>query len=389
MGIPVAEAGRTAPRRMLDPERAFRRPGPGSAPTIDLGAARDVAGRAVGDGILPCLVFGVADAAGRQEIVAVPGPRSHAAPDSIFFIASVTKAIVATGLMRYVDEGRLDLHTPLARHLPGLRGAGRESLSAWHVLTHTSGLPDTDIEVMRRERPSYARFVAHVMAGHPAWPPGSRYEYNSSAWLLLSETMARLSSMPFPRALEQRLTGPLGMVDTTFDPRYARRRIVAMSGFGVRNRVTGEILLRFLARATLPGGGMFSTVGDLLRLGSALLEPGSDESARGSDPDPGPRILTQRTIERMGQPQLEGIPHIAADGTPTAVHQALGWRKPAGEWPDRLAAITHGGISGARLWVDREAGFVFALLTNRWDAPDGPGVAILEEVYRALGRRER
>ena len=340
-----------------------------------------MAARAVHDGGLPGLVFGVIDAAGRREIAAVPGPGTEVRPDSIFFVASVTKAIVATALMRYVDEGRLDLHAPLATYLPGFRGAGREAISAWHVLTHTSGLPDTDIEAMRRERPSYARFVARVRAATPAWPPGSRYEYNSSAWLLLSETMARLSTMPFPRALERRLTGPLGMTDTTFDPRYARQRLVAMSGFGIRTRITGEVLLRFLARATLPGGGMFSTVGDLLRLGSALLPGGRGPSWPGA----GPRILTRRAIEEMSQPQLAGIPHIAADGTRTAVHQAIGWRKPAGEWPARPGAITHGGISGARLWVDPEAGFAFASLTNRWDAPEAPAVAILDEVYRILG----
>jgi CubicO group peptidase (beta-lactamase class C family) len=354
-----------------------------------------VAARAVGEGILPGLVFGVTDAAGRHDVVAVPGPSSRARADSIYFIASVSKAIVATALMRYVDEGRLDLHAPLAHHLPGFHGAGREIVSAWHVLTHTSGLPDTDIAVMRRERPSYARLVDRVQAATPAWPPGSRYEYNSSAWLLLSELMAHLSSMPFPRALEHRLSGPLGMADTTFDPRYARRRIVAMSSFGIRNRLTGEVLLRFLARATLPGGGMFSTVGDLLRLGGALLDGQPKTPAHGpgrspaATPPGGPRVLSRRAIEEMCQPQLEDIPHIAADGSRTAVHQAIGWRKAAGEWPDHPSAITHGGISGARLWVDRKAGFAFALLTNRWDAPEGPGVAILDEVYRAFGRIER
>ena len=276
MSAPVAAARRTAARSPgPDGDGASREPDRASHPgRLDLEAAREVAARAVHDGSLPGLVFGVIDAAGRREIAAVPGPGTEVRPDSIFFVASVTKAIVATALMRYVDEGRLDLHAPLATYLPGFRGAGREALSAWHVLTHTSGLPDTDIEAMRRERPSYARFVARVRAATPAWPPGSRYEYNSSAWLLLSETMARLSTMPFPRALERRLTGPLGMTDTTFDPRYARQRLVAMSGFGIRTRITGEVLLRFLARATLPGGGMFSTVGDLLRLGSALLPGG-------------------------------------------------------------------------------------------------------------------
>jgi CubicO group peptidase (beta-lactamase class C family) len=380
MSVPVADQARHG-AGAGPPTEGQRGPVRTVSDALDLQPAREAAARIVRDGTLPCLVFGVADGTGRREIVAVPGLSWHARSDSVFFIASVTKAIVATALMRYVDEERLDLHAPLVRHLPELRGDGRESISAWHVLTHTSGLPDIGLEDLRRERPSYARLVRRVMAGRPAWPPGSRYEYNSSAWLLLSETMARLSSMPFAQALAVRITRPLAMMDTTFDPRHARSRLVGMSGFGVRGRVTGEVLLRFLARATLPGGGMFSTVGDLLRLGSSLL----DEGPGRGQPGMSPRLLTHRAVEMMSRPQLEGIPHIAADGTVTAVRQAIGWRNPAGEWPDRPSVLTHGGISGARLWVDREASLVFALLTNRWDAPDGPAAAILAHVYEAIG----
>ena len=187
--------------------------------------------------------------------------------------------------------------------------------------------------------------------------------------------------MPFPRALERRLTGPLGMTDTTFDPRYARQRLVAMSGFGIRTRLTGEVLLRFLARATLPGGGMFSTVGDLLRLGSALLPGGRGHPGPGA----GPRILTRRAIEEMSQPQLDGHPAYRrrrdADGRPPGHRLAQAGRGVAG--PDRSHHAR--GHLGSTALGRPEAGFAFASLTNRWDAPEAPAVAILDEVYRILG----
>jgi CubicO group peptidase (beta-lactamase class C family) len=355
---------------------AQRPPGPSG-----LAAALDVARRQVRDGVLPSLAFGVADGAGVQGAFAVSGRRAQVDEDSIFFIASVSKAIVATAVMQYVDEGRWDLHAPLACYLPTFTGSGRQTVTAWHVLTHTSGLPDMHIDALRRQRPSYRRSLSFALSQVPAWEPGSRYEYSSSAWLLLAETMATLSNMPFPRALRVRLTAPLGMVDTTFDPRYARRRVVPMNGFDIRNRVTEEVLLRFLARATLPGGGMFGTVGDLLRLGRALLPVGCAPRADGG----AVRILSEAAIGAMCMPQIEGIPHIAQDGTTTYVGQAIGWRTPGPGWPQR-AAITHGGVSGARLWVDRDEGFAFAFLTNLWAAPESAAVAVLEEVYRA--RRE-
>lgn len=342
----------------------------------DLTGALDVATRFVADGELPCIVFGVIDANGGSEVFALSGPRHDVTDDSVFFIASVTKAIMATAVMQYVDERRLDLRAPLARYLPAFGAEGREAVSAWHVLTHTSGLPDIPPEQLRDERPTYARMVEEVVRTTPRWEPGTRYEYNSAAWVLLSELMARLSGVPFPDVLEQRLLRPLGMHDTTFDARRLRRRLVAVDGISADNRLVGEVLLWFLARATFPGGGMFGTVPDLLRLGWALLAPD------GAGP-PGPRILSQATVRRMAQQQIEGIPHVAEDGSVTPVQQGIGWRRSDGGWPPGEAVLTHGGRSGSRIWVDPERGFAFAFATNVWGAPSDAAMAVLGEVYQA------
>jgi CubicO group peptidase (beta-lactamase class C family) len=306
------------------------------------------------------------------------GPSLVVRADSIFFLASISKAIVATAVMRYVDEGRLDLHAPLSRSLPALAGCPAGQVSAWHVLTHTSGLPDIPVERLRRERPTYERTLAFIAASRPAWPPGSRYEYNSAAWVLLSESMARLSHRPFADALHERISGPLGMLDTGFDPRAQRSRIVPVRGSRMENRLVQEILLRFLARARMPGGGLFGSLPDLLRLGRALLPA---DGAAG-----GPRILRQSAIDEMARQQAEGLTHTGPDGRVHEIRQGLGWRKPQAEWPGSSRTFTHGGISGGRLWVDPEAGFAFACLTNLWQAPLAPALEVLQAIYRARGR---
>jgi CubicO group peptidase (beta-lactamase class C family) len=344
--------------------------------TIDLDAAFRVATGYVSDGQLPCAVFGVVDTSGRMATRCVDGGGRKVDTETIFFLASVTKAIVATAVMGYVDEGRLDLDAPLARYLPEFSHGLQASVTAAHILTHTSGLPDMPIEMLRDERPDYRRSLAFALAGMPTTEPGSRYEYCSNAWLLLSETMARLSDMPFAEALQVRLTQPLGMADTSFDPRYARKRTATMHGFRIQNRLVQEILLRFLARAQLPGGGMFGSVHDLLRLGRALLPPSQDDKA--------PRILSQTAIAKMSQLQTAGMTYESEDGAMHEVRQALGWRKPRVGWPGTDAAFTHAGISGGRIWIDPEAGLAFAFLTNLWQAPEEPAIAVLEEVYRAV-----
>ncbi len=341
---------------------------------LDLSEARAIAARHVSADTLPCASFGLVDAAGRTatRIVAAPGLR--VAEDSVFFLASISKAIVATAVMQYVDEGRLDVHAPLVRYLPELDG-GAAGVSAWHVLTHTSGLPDISLETLRRERPAYRKTVAFVTGSQPAWPPGNHYEYNSAAWVLLSEVMARLSGMPFADALALRLTRPLGMADTSFDPRSRRSRIVPVQGSRMDNRLVQELLLRFLARAQLPGGGLFGSLPDLLALGRALLPTNGTAL--------GPRVLSQAAIDEMGRSQADGLTHQGPDGHVHEIRQGLGWRKPQTEWPGSERVFTHGGISGGRIWVDPEAGFAFAFLTNLWQAPLEPAIEILEAVYRA------
>ncbi|CAN5742713.1 serine hydrolase domain-containing protein [soil metagenome] len=367
----VVDGSRLAPRR---------RP--------DLAAARAIVSASVRRGELPCAVFGVADRHGVVGLEAVSGAHDSVSGGSIFFLASVTKPIVATAVMQYVDEGRLDLDAPVSRSLPEFVGRGRERVTARHILTHSSGLPDSDIQELLRRRPSFAGVLEQALLVVPEWEPGTQVRYASSPWILLAETVSRLSGMRLGPLLRTRLTDPLAMRDTTFDPRYDRSRVAQLRGMRIRNRLVGEILLRFMARATLPGGGMFGTVPDLLRLGRALLRGERDEQD-GSRPGlphaaAGPiRVLTQRSIEEMTRLQTAGLTETLRDGQTREALFGLGWAKPREAMPGGPAVFTHGGAAGGRLWVDPERDLVFAFLSNLWGAPDEPAFSTLEEVYRA------
>ena len=341
---------------------------------LDLGPAHEVTQAYVQSGTIPCAALGIIDAAGRSATRFVRGPGASPVSDSVFFLASITKAIVATAVMRYVDEGRLDLHAPLARCMPELGGTALEELTAWHVLTHTSGLPDMPVESLRHQRPSYRRSLDFVRSSEPLTDPGSSYAYNSVAFILLAEAMARLSGVSFAEALAMRLTAPLGMLDTSFDARPHRDRVVAVTGFGVDNRLVQEVLMRFLASAQLPGGGLFGTLPDLLALARALLP--ADPAAMG------PRILSQAAIDEMTRDQTEGMTHRSEDGVERDVRQALGWRKPQRHWPGSASAFTHGGICGGRIWVDPDAGFAIVFLTNLWQAPVEVSIQVIDTIYR-------
>ncbi len=354
------------------------RPVPAGPLDIDLGPARERAARWVADGTVPCAAIGVVDAAGRFRCDFVPGREGTIDLRTVFFLASLTKGIVATAVMRYVDEGRLDLDAPLERYLPGMAGTDAGMVTAGQVLTHTSGLPDMPIESLRSDRPTYERSVRWLRESRLQSEPGATYAYNSVAFVLLAEVMAALSGTSFDEALAERLTRPLGMADTTFDARPLRDRIKPVHGIGADNRLVQEVLLRFLAVARMPGGGMFGTLGDLLRLGRSLLPTDGQQ--------PGPRVLSQAAIDEMSRNHTEGWTHVSEDGVEREVRQGLGWRLPQRHWPGSSRAFTHGGISGGRLWIEPEAGFAAAFLTNYWQAPIEVSLSVIEEVYRSWGQ---
>jgi len=340
----------------------------------------------VADGTLPSVVLGISDATSTHVIHAVRGPRDRpVASDSLFFLASVTKPIVATATLQLVDEGRLDLHRPVGEWLPRFRGGLRDRVTPWHVLTHTSGMPDLPLDELHRRRPGYATLVDQVMASAPTFEPGTRYAYASDSFYLLAELLRAHTGMRFDEALRARLLAPLAMDDTRFDVRPVLSRVVDVHGIGRANPVTRRVITRFLAAATLPGGGLFGTAEDLLRFGRALLprtvaDPGS------------PRILSQGAIALMTREQTAGIPELLEDGTSREPHYALGWHTPrpdaAGRatlagvpMPGSTAAFTHGGIAGTRLWVDPERGLVVVVLSNRWAMDQEPIARVVAAVY--------
>ena len=68
----------------------------------------------------------------------------HLAPDSIFSLASLTKVLTATLVMRTVEMGRLSLETPVADYIPEFGRNGKRTITPRHLLTHAYGLADAD-----------------------------------------------------------------------------------------------------------------------------------------------------------------------------------------------------------------------------------------------------
>jgi CubicO group peptidase (beta-lactamase class C family) len=336
----------------------------------------------VAGGRLPLAAVGVGDANGPlRKAVFSAGGDGERWLDGLFFLASVSKPIFATAVMGLVEEGALALDRPLRTWLPEFAGPGKDEVTVSHLLTHTSGVPDIEPELLRRSRPSAARMTELAIAAPLRFPPGTRWEYCTTSFYLLAELCRRVCGLPASALLRQRLFAPLGMANTSFDPRASRRPLVPVRGVGAENRLRRFLLLRYMAAIAHPGGGLFATLDDLLRFGAALLTPRRV----------GERWLpvSAETFALMGRDHVGGIPG-RYNGEERPVHYGLGWSKPTlmKDVPGSPRVVDHGGATGTRLWIDPDAGLVFVFFSNEWDADRGPELAALRATYRVLGQRQ-
>jgi CubicO group peptidase (beta-lactamase class C family) len=350
--------GRSLSRRSLDPAFA-------------LAAAQ------VEAGTVPFVILGVADAVGVIRVEAF-GPRDgqRLGTDAICLLASITKPIVATAVMRQVEAGRFALDEPLAASLPELDRPGRLPFTAWHVLSHTSGLADLDIEALiaRGGDRDELLQLTYALGQHRA--PGEHFEYASSPFDVLVEAVGRRLGRPFEAVLRDEVTEPLAMVDTTFDPRPDRAGRMAPVTLGAAELAALEDrdAVGAYTGLHLAGGGLWSTVSDVLRFGRAMLRGGELDGARVLSPAFVALMTREVTVDGLGAEQDPLMSH----------HYALGWGKPGVASPASAAAYGHGGASGTRLWVDPTHDLVFVYLTGVWGLPVGPIEAVQNAVYATL-----
>lgn len=166
-----------------------------------------------------------------------PAPDSPAmALDSLFSIYSITKPITAAAAIILVEEGRLGLNLPVSFYVPELSGEGKDAITVLHLLTHTSGMRDQEVnehatkvdenvalpEPEPMQHPVIAKYLA-LRWDAPLWkPPGSEMAYGEYGYNLLGEVIRRVCGQSLTRFASERIFEPLGMKDTHYGVQRAK-----------------------------------------------------------------------------------------------------------------------------------------------------------------------
>ena len=307
--------------------------------------------------------------------------RRPIAPDSLFWIASMTKPITGVAILMLQDDGKLDVNDPVAKHIPEFANLKTPSgqpanLTITQILTHTSGLGEAPPEAARAAR-TLADLVPAWLAAKMQYEPGEKWKYTQSGINLAGRIVEVVSGKTFDAFLEERLFTPLGMKDTTFYPTAAHhaRRAISYS----KNKDTGE-LAPAPARVEYDGsrqrppqgnGGLYSTPLDYARFCRMLLNRGSLD---------GKRYLSERAWTILTTPQTKGIPTgFFQSETYGQRGTHYGWSlgtciliTPHEGVPAMLSPGTfgHGGAWGTQAWIDPVKNVAYLLFVQRANFPN-------------------
>jgi len=134
-------------------------------------------------------------------------------PDAMFLLGSISKPVCMTALMSLFDQQRFALDDLVSKYLPLAAGAGRDSMTMRHLLTHTCGLPD-QLPENNRLRAGHAgleEFVAAALQTPLLFRPGTAYSYSSMGILLASRVAELLSGRAIAELVQQTVFDRLGL----------------------------------------------------------------------------------------------------------------------------------------------------------------------------------
>jgi len=288
-----------------------------------------------------------------MEVVRAYGlaDRAHAfpnEPETQFGIASGTKGLTALVVMRLVEEGALSLSTPARSVLGADLPQVDQRVTVEHLLAHRSGIGDyldeeLDLDFSEYLLPVPAQQLAtteaylEVLDGRPQkFPPGERFAYCNSGYVLLALIAERVAAAPFHDLVRDLVCVPAGMVDTAFlrsDDLPGRAAVGYLQVEGVWR--TNVFHLPVIGSGD---GGIYTTAADVARFWRALFA--------GS-------IVREETLAEM----LRERSAPGADRT-----YGLGFWLPAGGRAVRL----HGGDAGVAFVTvhDQERLLTWTLLSN-------------------------
>ena len=142
--------------------------------------------------------------------------------ETVFEIGSVSKQMTAAGIMLLVEEGKVNLDSPISTYLPNTPEVWKD-VTVRHLLTHTSGVKSySSLDGFELYRHLKTDAFIKALSPHPLeFVPGERNIYSNSGFTLLGHIIQTVSGKPYMQYMRERIFSPLGMTKTADrDPQF-------------------------------------------------------------------------------------------------------------------------------------------------------------------------
>ena len=316
------------------------------------------------DRVLHLEATGLADVASKRAMT----------PDTLFWIASMTKPVTGVAVLMLQDEGKLSVADPVAKYIPEFASLKTPSgkpanLTITQIATHTSGLGEAGAGSQQAR--TLADLVPLWLAAPMQYELGTQWKYTQSGINALGRIVEVVSGMTFDQFVQKRIFDPLDMKSTTFYPTTAQRARLATAY--ARNKETGALeavppRADFGSRDRPPqgNGGLFSTAPDYARFCRMLMNGGELD---------GRRYLSAAAMTLLRTPQTGDLPTGFLQSDTYGNRGAnYGWgittsilRTPHDGVAAMLSPGTfgHGGAWGTQAWIDPVKGVAYILMVQR------------------------
>jgi len=300
--------------------------------------------------------------------------------DSVFWIASMTKAVTTAGAMQLVEQGKLALDEPIGKLLPDLatpmvlegfdaKGEpklrpAKKLITLRQLMTHTAGFcydmwnADMGTYLQKKEIPGIITCQNAALKTPIATDPGTRWEYGTNIDFV-GKALEAVSGKTLDVYLRDHLFTPLGMTDTGFKiTDNMRKRLVGMHIRGEDGKLSPmPFELEQNPEFHMGGGGLYSTAADYIKFCQMILNKGKGN---------GNQVLKADTVAMMGQNHIGDL-NVTKMTTAAPIYtndvdlypdQVKKWglsflintaKTPEGRSPNSLAWA---GLANTYYWID-------------------------------------
>ena len=228
--------------------------------------------------------------------------------ETVFQIGSITKVLTSFLALQLVDEGRLDLDTPLRTYLPDLRlgdeGAA-QVLTMRHLLSHTCGLQGDYFADFGWGSDTVRRYVESLADLEQVHPPGERFSYSNPGYVLAGRVIEVLREMTWNDALTSRLFAPASLSHSGSRPEEALTHSAALGHLPAPDGGLQPAPIWVMFPSHAPAGATaFCSAADLLGVATILLDSGKAST--------GSQLVSSDACAGMLTPQISVPTHAYA-----------------------------------------------------------------------------